>query len=143
MDVLIWAIFVVVFVIIEVVTIQLVSIWLAAASLITMFYTFFFDIPFLAQLGIFTLSSAILLALTMPFLRKRLNKKHIATNAELDVGKSAVVIEEINPKIHTGRVTLNGIDWSAVSENGGIIPQNSIVTVTEVQGAKLIVKIKN
>lgn len=143
MDVLIWAVLLIVFVIIEVITIQLVSIWLAAASLITMLCAFFLDIPFLTQLGIFTLSSIIMLAVTMPLLRKNLNKGHIPTNAELDVGKSAVVIEEINTEIHTGRVTLNGVDWSAVSGNGEIIPKNSIVTVTEVQGAKLVVKIKN
>ncbi|MDE5854093.1 MAG: NfeD family protein [Ruminococcus sp.] len=143
MDVLIWAILLVIFVIIEVITIQLVSIWLAAASFITMLCAFFFDISMLAQLGIFTLSSIIMLAVTMPFLRKNLNKGHIATNAELDVGKSAVVIEEINPAINTGRVSLNGVDWSAISENGRIIPKNSIVTVMEVKGAKLIVEIKD
>lgn len=143
MDVLIWAVLLVVFVIIEVVTVQLVSIWLAAASLITMLCAFFLDIPLVAQLGIFTLSSVILLAVTMPVLRKNLNKGHIPTNAELDVGKSAVVIEEINPEISTGRVSLNGIDWNAVSGNGEVIPKNSVVTVTEINGTKLIVKIKN
>lgn len=143
MEILIWAILMVVFVVIEVVTIQLVSIWLAAGAFITLVVTCLCDISFIAQLGIFTLSSAVLLAVTVPFLRKRLDKVHIATNAELDIGKTAVVIEEINPDSNTGRVTLNGVDWNAVSENGNIISKDSIVIVTQVKGSKLIVRLKN
>lgn len=143
MEILIWAILMVIFVIIEIATVQLVSIWLAASSLITLIAACLFDIPFIAQLGIFTLSSVILLAVTVPFLRKRLKKAYIATNSELDIGKTAVVIEEINHDNNTGRVKLNGVDWNAVAENGDIISENSIVIITEVKGSKLIVKTKN
>ena len=72
-----------------------------------------------------------------------MNKKHIATNSELEIGKSATVIEEINPDKNSGRVTLNGIDWSAVSSDGKIISKNSIVTVKEIKSTKLIVELKS
>ena len=71
------------------------------------------------------------------------SKKHIGTNIELDVGKSAVVIEDIDEEKGMGRVTLGGVDWSAQPlDHEQIIPKGSIVTVEEVQGAKLVVSQK-
>lgn len=142
MDVFVWAALVVLFVIIEVTTVQLVSIWLAAGAMATVLFCCFTDVGLFGQLVIFTVTSGICLAITFPFLRKRLKKGYIATNSELEIGKSATVIEMIDPDRNSGRVTLNGVDWSALSADGSIIPANSIVTVTEVKGAKLVVKLK-
>ena len=91
MDVLIWAIAVAAFIIIEIATVQLVSVWFAAGALITLMCTYFFELSMLQQVGIFVISSAVLVALTFPYLKSRRSKKHIGTNIELDVGKSAVV----------------------------------------------------
>ena len=144
MELLTWAAVFVVFVIAEVTTFQLVSIWFALGALITMFCSLFTDLNFVGQVAVFTLSSGISLALTFPFLNKWRKSKHpVSTNAELDVGESAVVIEEINEDIGSGRVTLKGVDWSAIpAEKGVIIPKGAIVTVNKVQGAKLIVALK-
>ena len=56
MDVLFWAALVVMFVIIEIATVQLVSIWLAAGSLVTMISTYLFDLTMVQQLLIFLIS---------------------------------------------------------------------------------------
>lgn len=142
MDVFVWAALVVLFVIIELTTVQLVSIWLAAGAAATMLFCCFTDVGTFGQLAIFTITSAICLAITFPFFKRRLNKGYTATNSELEVGKSATVIEIIDPDRNSGRVTLNGVDWSALSADGSIIQTNSIVTVTEVRGTKLVVKLK-
>lgn len=145
MDILFWAISFVLFVSAEVATVQFVSIWFALGSFVTMIFTFFFeDIDALAQLGIFVLVSGLSLALTFPWLKKYRKAGYVSTNAELDVGKSAKVIEEINRDKGTGRVTLNGVDWSAVpAEKDVIISVGTIVTVVKVQGAKLVVEPKS
>ncbi len=144
MDIILWAVLVVVFVIVEFCTVQLVSIWLAIASLITMICTILFDnLSLLGQSAIFVLTSVVLVVASLPLIKKRMNKKHIATNSELEIGKSATVIEEINPDKNSGRVTLNGVDWSAVSSDGKIISKNSIVTVKEIKSTKLIVELKS
>ena len=144
MDVIIWAILVIAFVIAEVATVQLVSVWFAAGALVTMILVFFFDIPIIGQIGIFIGTSAIFLALTMPFIiRKRKKRGYIPTNSELEIGRSARVIEEINADIGKGRVRVEGVDWSAVSADGSVIPNDTVVTVTAVNGAKLTVKPKN
>ena len=144
-DVIMWAVAVVVFVLAEVMTVQMVSIWFAVGAAITLACVFLFeDVTLLQQLCIFIAASSIFLLLTIPFMKKRRNKGFTETNANLDVGKSAVVIEEINTDSGTGRVTLNGVDWSAVpADKNSIIPKDSIVTVVRVNGAKLIVEPKS
>ena len=144
MDVIIWAILVIAFVIAEVATVQLVSVWFAAGALVTMILVFFFDIPIIGQVGIFIGSSALFLALTMPYIiRKRKKKGYIPTNSELEIGRTARVIEEINADNGTGRVRVGGVDWSAVSADDAVIPDDTVVTVTAVNGAKLTVKPKD
>ena len=79
----------------------------------------------------------------MPFImRKRKKKGYIPTNSELEVGRTAKVIEEINADNGTGRVRVGGVDWSAVSADESVIPSDTVVTVTAVNGAKLTVKPK-
>ncbi len=144
MELFTWAVVFVLFVIAEATTFQLVSIWFALGALVTILCGILFDIGFIAQIAVFTLSSGLFLALTFPFLSKwRKSKKIVSTNAELDVGERAVVIEEINEDIGSGRVTLKGVDWSAIpASKGTVIPKDTIVTVEKVQGSKLIVAVK-
>jgi membrane protein implicated in regulation of membrane protease activity len=144
MELFTWAVVFVLFVIAEATTFQLVSIWFALGALVTILCGILFDIGFVAQIAVFTLSSGLFLALTFPFLSKwRKSKKIVSTNAELDVGERAVVIEEINEDIGSGRVTLKGVDWSAIpASKGTVIPKDTIVTVEKVQGSKLIVAVK-
>lgn len=140
MSVLFWAIAVIAFVIAEVVTVQLVSIWFAAGAFITMLASYFYDLSTLEQLGLFIISSTVFLLLSIPMIKKRRNQVRVATNSELDVGKHATVIETVDSFKGTGRVTLNGVNWSAVPENENeIIPEGTIVIVKKVMGAKLLV----
>ena len=141
MSVLFWACAVIAFVVAEIMTIQLVSIWFAAGSLVTLLFSYFYELTAIEQLGLFILSSSIFLLISLPLLRNRRNRKNaVATNAELDVGRHATVIEVINSDKGTGRVTLNGVNWSAVPENeNDIIPEGTVVIVKKVMGARLIV----
>ena len=140
MEILFWALAVVAFVIAEIATIQLVSIWFAAGALVTLLMTYFFDLTWIQQLGMFIAASAVFIVMSLPFIKKRKKSRAVATNADLDVGKHATVIEEINYDTGSGRVTLNGVNWSAVPENEkDIIPVGTVVIVKKVMGAKLLV----
>ncbi|MCM1480178.1 MAG: NfeD family protein, partial [Muribaculaceae bacterium] len=77
---------------------------------------------------------------TRPLLKKRFPGKFIPTNSELEIGKTAVVIENIDNAAGKGRVRVGGVDWSAASQSGKKIPEGEIVTVKEVRSAKLIVE---
>ncbi|MBP5379719.1 MAG: NfeD family protein [Ruminococcus sp.] len=144
MNVLFWAIAVIAFVVAEIATVQLVSIWFAAGSFITMIACYFYDLSTLEQLGLFIITSVVFLIISLPFIKRRRQQVRVATNAELDVGKHATVIEVIDADKGTGRVTLNGVNWSAVPENENeIIPEGTVVIVKKVTGAKLIVAPEN
>lgn len=134
-----WAVAFVVFLIAEIATLNaLVSVWFAVGALASMLSVIFFDLSFVWQLGIFVIVSTFVLIITRPLVRK-IQGKTVATNYELDVSKPAVVIEPINNQLGQGRVKLDGVDWSARSENGELIEEGTIVTVKVVDGSKLIV----
>lgn len=138
MDIIIWAVAVIAFIVIEIATVQLVSVWFASGAFITMLAVGFFDISFTGQVILFTAVSAVLIAVTFPVTKKFRKREYIPTNAELNIGKQAFVTEEINTRSGTGRVSLNGVYWKAVSDE--VIPTDSVVIVQAVEGAKLIVK---
>lgn len=135
---IVWALFFVAFVIVELATIQLVSIWLAVSSLVSMFMSMF-NAPFWSQILVFAVLAALLLLLTRPVVNKML-KSVKPTNADLDIGASATVIESIDNLQGKGRAKLNGVDWSARSFDDSEIPEGTVVTVKEIDGSKLVVK---
>lgn len=136
---ILWGVILIIMVIAELSTLQMISIWFAAGALGAFIASFF--ISFVWQFAIFTILSALLLILTRPFFKK-VAKSPQPTNAELDIGKSAVVIEEIDSVKGTGRASLNGVDWRVVSNTNEVIPKDSVVTVEAIQGSKLLVCMK-
>ena len=134
-----WGAVFVVMLIAEFASMQLVSIWFAAGAA-GAFAAAMLNLSFTAQLLIFVILSVFLLLITRPLLAKLRVKQQPRTNADLNIGQTAVVIEEINPALGTGRATLGGVDWIAVSESGNNIPAKTVVMVTRVDGAKLVVR---
>ena len=134
-----WGVICVLAVIVEFASMQLVSIWFAFGAAGAFIGTLA-DLGFTGQLGIFVLVSLLLLLVTRPFLAKLRVKQTPPMNADKDIGKQAVVIETVDAAHGTGRVRANGVDWSAVSETGEVLEVKTIVTVSRVDGAKLIVR---
>lgn len=139
-EIIFWAVAFVFLTIVELSTYQLVSIWFALSSLLSLLCAVLgFNI--IVQVVVFVVAASILLIATRPFIRKFLKNKNVPTNAELNIGKVAVVIEEINNGI-SGRVRLNGVDWSARSTDNSVISVGENVVVEQIDGSKLIVKNK-
>ncbi len=139
-NLIVWGIIFAIMVIVELSSMQLVSIWFAAGA-VAAFVAALLDATLWVQLVLFVAVSIILLIATRPLLKKfRVDKTH-PTNMELDIGKTAVVIEEINNSTDKGRARLNGVDWKAVSSDNEIIPKDSIVKVKDIKGAKLFVEL--
>lgn len=137
-----WLIAFVLFAAVEFATsMALISIWFAVGSLVALILSAF-DVPLWIQLLVFILVSAILLICTRPIAKKHA-KNNIDTNIKIIIGKTAKVIEDIDNLKATGRVRLDGVDWTAISDTGEIIEKDSHVTVTKIEGSKLYVKINN
>ena len=140
-EVIFWLVAFIVLVIVEFASLQLLSIWFAAGAFVTMILAAL-KVPFAIQAIVFIAVSAILLAGTRPFLGKFLHKTPVPTNAELDVGKTALVIENIDNNKLTGRVNLNGVDWTARSTDNNEIEIGKTVVIDKIDGSKLYVSVE-
>ncbi|MBQ8623163.1 MAG: NfeD family protein [Oscillospiraceae bacterium] len=139
--VVLWSVVLVVAIIAEISTVQMISIWFAVASLASLILACL-NAPLWAQVAVFAAVVALLLILTKPFVR-RIQGKHSKTNADINIGKTAVVTEDINNSRAKGRATVAGVSWMARSIDGSEIAKDSIVIIEDIDGAKLIVSLKN
>lgn len=139
---IIWLIVFAILIIIEFLTMGLTTIWFACGAIIACLASAF-GWPLWLQIIFFVVVSAVLLIFTRPIALKYFNRSRTKTNVEGIVGKQAVVTTEIDNVRATGQVKIDGMDWSARSENGANIAKDSIVTIVRVEGVKLIVKEEN
>lgn len=135
----VWFVLLLVFCVIEAASVQLVSVWFALGALAALVAKFF-NASLTAQVTIFIVVSIICLIATRPIVKKLHSKNIQSTNADRCIGQDAVVIEEIDNMNAKGQVKVNGNVWTARSENGEIIPKDSIVKTVRIEGVKLIVK---
>ena len=133
---LVWLILLIAFVVVEALTVSLVSIWFAAGAVAALIVSGFTS-SWLVQFAVFAVVSAVALAATRPLVKKRMTARRVPTNADINVGRKAQVLVEVTPDV-TGRVRLDGVDWNARSEQ--TIPAGSLCVVLSVDGATLTVR---
>jgi len=135
-----WLIASAVFLLIEILTLGLTSIWFAGGAVVAAIAALF-GVPFLVQMLLFIVVTCLLFALIRPVAKRYLNNRVQKTNTDALIGQTALVKETINNMESKGYVQLNGQDWTARSaEAGEIIPAGCEVVVKEIQGVKLIVE---
>jgi len=139
LDTIFWAAIMIVFIIIEAATPQLVSIWFAAGALTAAVSSLFLG-RVTAQLLVFLGVSALCLFMTKPFAGKMVRRSAPPTNADMVIGKTAVVIEGTNPATGTARAVVMGETWAVVDQNGSDLSVGQTVTVKKISGVKLIVE---
>lgn len=133
---LFWLILFVILALLELATVNLVSIWFALGALITTFSSLATD-NLMVQLAVFTISSILLLLLTKPFLKKMKKREAVPTNLDRVIGKIGTVTEDIR-KDEIGEVRVLGKKWSAYSDKE--IKKDSKVKVLSINGVKLKVE---
>lgn len=134
-----WLLAVIGFAVLEGVTIQLVAIWFAIGSLGGLLAALL-GFPFTTQLLAFGVLSAIVLAVTRPIVKKRLQSTQVHTNADSIIGMVGVVVQPVDNMQSAGRVHVAGLDWSARSEDGFPIPEGEQVLIKAIEGVKVIVE---
>lgn len=131
-----WISLFIILVIIEICTVNLVSIWFAFGSLVTCVVSLFTDNSGI-QIGAFVISSIIFFILTKPVVKKIRNDNIIPTNLDMVIGKIGIVTEDIS-KLEPGEVKVDGKRWTAVSSKK--IKKDSKVEILSIDGVKLNVK---
>lgn len=134
-----WLIAMVVFLIVEAVTVGLAAIWFAAGSLAAMICAML-HAPIWLQIAVFLVVSAVALYFTRPLVKKYINGKVEPTNADMTIGKECRVTETINNIAGTGAVYIDGKTWTARSEDDEVIQQGELVSPIRIEGVKLIVE---
>lgn len=137
-----WLAIVVLAILFEMGTTQLISIWFAAGGVGALVACLVGASP-MVQVFVFILITGLTLAFTRPFAQKALGVKKTSTNADRYIGKIAVVTVEINNTLGTGQVNALGSVWTARSSDGSVIPVGRRTLVESIDGVKLIVREKN
>ena len=138
-EVIFWIAALLVFIVVEAVSVGLVSIWFALGSVAALICAMLHG-PIWLQILWFVAVSAVTLYFTRPLVKKYVNAKSVATNADRNIGRHAVVTERIDNLSSTGAVQLDGVLWTARSVNDAPIEAGTTVVVREIQGVKLMVE---
>ncbi len=135
-----WLIALAVFLVIEIITLGLTTIWFAGGALIAFLLSLIVDNSIL-EFVVFIIVSFVLLYFTRPIAQKYFNKQRIKTNYESLIGRDGKVIEKIDNFNNTGQVIVNGQEWTARALiDQEIIETGEKVVIREVSGVKLIVE---
>ena len=133
---LFWGVLFLIFVVIELATVNLVTIWFAVGALVSLFVSYFVD-NVIIQTAVFIVVSLISLLLTKPILRKFKVVNFEPTNSDRYIGKKGDVVKRITPK-EKGEVKVLGTIWTATSDE--TLEVGDEIEVLKIDGVKLIVK---
>lgn len=135
-----WFIAIVGFLILEGVTYQLVSIFLAIGAVggLVMYMLGFAFVP---QMIVFLAVSVLMLCLLRPISVRMMKKnKEFRTNADSLIGQRVYITKEVNNIAGIGEGKVNGAEWTVRSADGSTIPEGTIAIIERIEGVKLIVR---
>ena len=138
---ILWLVLLILFLVAEGATAAVTTIWFAIGAVAAMIAALL-GAEIWLQVVLFAAVSVICLLALRPVLKKYLDPKKTKTNIDALIGKQALVQEDIDNVSGTGRVKLDGMQWSARSADGEKIEKDTIVVVEKIEGVKVFVKTK-
>ena len=138
MEIYIWLILMVIFLIVEATTVTMTSLWFAAGSLAALIVAATGGSQGF-QVAVCLVVSAALLACLRPVIRKHFTPKLVRTNVDSVVGTEGYVTSDIDNISATGTVKLGAMEWTARSTSGTRIPKGTLVKVDKIEGVKAFV----
>ena len=134
-----WLALIILFVVLEASTVQLVSIWLAAGYLAALIPAMM-GMPLVVQVIVFVAVSAVCLVFTRPFVKRVLAVKKVNTNVDRTIGEIGLVTETIDSTLESGRVMVDGLSWKARTSDNTVLEAGTRVQVKEIHGVTLTVE---
>ena len=136
---LFWGAAIAVFAVVEALTAGLVSIWFAVGALAGRIAAFCGGGVWVQGLLFIAVS-----AVSFIFVRSRAVKSIKGNKEKTDidriVGSEVVITEEVDNKKHSGRASINDVEWKVKSSDGEVIGQGETAVVEKIEGVRLIVK---
>ena len=137
---IIWIALIIIFAVVEIITIGLTSIWFAGGAFVALLAAGIGIGP-VGQFFIFAVVSTVLLLFTRPWALKYMKPKLVKTNYEAAINKNVCLTETVDNIKGTGTAVLNGQEWTARAyEDGKIFEAGSIVKIKEIRGVTLYVE---
>ncbi|MGN1358084.1 MAG: NfeD family protein [Bacilli bacterium] len=130
-----WLLLVIILSIVEIITVNLVSIWFVISGIVAMIASLFTD-NLVIQISIFVILGLIFMLLTRKIVKKIVPEK-VKTNLDRIIGMQGIVITKIG-KNKPGEVKVDGKIWTATSDE--TINQDEIVKILEINSTKLKVE---
>ena len=138
MDTFLWFALLVVFIVVEAITVNMVSTWFAIGSLGAL-VTALLGGKLWLQVVVFLAVSAACLALLRPIARKHFTPRLTRTNVDALTGKTCLCVTTIDNLTGCGQVKIGDVEWSARSSDGEPIPAGTQVKIDRVEGVKVYV----
>jgi len=136
---LVWAGLFLFFLIVECLSVQLVSVWFMIGSLIAFALSFIPGFPLWAQILVFVLISLAMVVCLRPLVRKIIPKRDEHFNSDGYVGREYFLIKSIGVQ-EPGEIKIGDIIYSAKSAVDGLtIEIGQLVRVVKIQGNTLYV----
>lgn len=132
----VWLGIVIVLAVVEVLTVNLTTIWFVISGLVSLILSFFTD-SVLIQFAAFVIVGLILLIFTKPIFVKWFGPKYEKTNLDRIIGMKGYVTESISED-HVGAVKVDGKEWTAISQTR--IEKDSPVRIKRIEGVKVVVE---
>ncbi len=139
MEAFVWIGIIILSVVVEALSVQMVSVWFAFGGLGGLI-TYSAGGETWLQIAIALVVTVVCLIISKPLVRKMKKKDgEVRTNADRNIGEHGLVTNVILPDSIEGRVKLMGNSWAAVSSNNTKIEEGTKVVVEKIEGAKLVV----
>ena len=136
---IVWIVLIILFVVIEIITIGLTSIWFAGGALTALFAAGL-GAGISVQITLFFLVSLVLLCFTRPWALKYFKPHLVKTNYEEHIGKNVCLTEPVDNRKGTGRAVINGQEWNARAyQEDAVFDAGMIVKVQEIRGVTMYV----
>ena len=133
---LIWLLIVILLSIVEIMTVNLTTIWFIISGLVA-FLLSFVNVSYNVQFCVFAILGIVLLVTTKKWLQSKIDSKKVRTNLDRVIGMTGIVTEEISKK-ENGEVKVDGKRWTAVSDHK--LKVGDTVKILDINGVKLIVE---
>ena len=134
-----WIVAIVIFGIAEAATVNMISIWFVGGSLAALIADLLGANAWV-QIAVFLVVSAVLLVTLMPYVRRYVSAKKVATNADMAIGREAYLTQTVDNIRGTGALKLDGKEWTVRSASGAVLEKDTLVKVVKMEGVKLYVE---
>ncbi len=143
---IIWLIFAIVLMVIEIFTPAFLFGLFSVGAVITSLIAYLFPKFLYLQILVFIVLSFLLVIFVRKIFIKYFGKKkedELSTNIESIIGKQYKITEIVNNDENTGAIIISGVRWRVISNNSSIIKIGEMIEVIDINGTRLTVRTIN